>query len=78
MESRQRRDADQESHLKVQTMTDDILSKAMQQRDEFIKTRTFKDIFVWSQEVKRGPSAWNSHSAIAYHDKLILIGGCDD
>lgn len=57
-------------------MTDDILIKTMQHRDDNIKSRTIKDICGWNTE-GLGPSGRNNHSAVVFNDFLILIGGLD-
>ena len=63
-------------HMRI---ADEILTKSLQQRNEFFKSRhTFKDVFVWNQESKVSVNGRSSHTAIVYNDKLYVFGGMDN
>ena len=58
-------------------MTDDILSRTMRHREEYMRNVNFKNIFIWNQEIKRGLSGRSGHTTVSYKDKLVFIGGID-
>ena len=63
-------------HMRI---ADEILTKSLQQRNEFFKSRhTFKDVFVWNQESKVSVNGRSSHTTIVYNDKLYVFGGMDN